>query len=211
MFGRYFGPLVALAGECSPDKLLGMVWATFSRRRLTGPGHVLTMFWPLSGVGQGLSSRHPFGDGLGQVSAERAGPCFVNVSASGWRWPGNALQTCFWGWFGLRFPGVGRPGRAMFCRCSGLWVALARKCSPDILVGIVWATFPRCRLTQPGNVLSMYWPLGAVVRGMLFRHAFGDGLGDFSQVSAHWAGQCFVDVLASGWLWTGSALQTYFC
>ena len=84
----------------------------------------------------------------------------------------------------------------MFRRCFGLWVALAGEWSPNKFLGMVWATFFRCRLTEPGHVLSMFWPLGAVGRGMLSRHAFGDGLGGFSQVSAHWAGPCFVDVLA---------------
>ena len=66
---------------------------------MTGPGHVLSMLWLLGGVGQGMLSRHAFGDGLGdffQVSADQAGPCFVDVLASGRRWPGNALQACFW-------------------------------------------------------------------------------------------------------------------
>ena len=144
------------------------------------------------------------------MSADRAGPCFVDVLASGWRWLGNALQTCFWYWFGRLFPSVGSLGWAMFCRCFGLRVVLAGACSPDMLLEMVWATFSRCRLTGPGHILSIYWPLGAVGRGKLSRHAVGNGLGAFSQVSADRAGSCFVDVLASGWRWPGSALQICF-
>ena len=156
---------------------------------------------------------HAFEDGLDdffQVSADRAGPCFVDVLASGWCWLGNALQACFWEWFGWLFPGVGWPGRAMFCRCFGFWVALAREQSPGMLLGMVWTTFSRCRLTGPGHVLSMFWLLGGAGQGMFSKHAFGNGLDDFFQVSADQAGQCFVDVLASGWRWPGNDLQACF-
>ena len=110
MFCRCFGLCVTLAWEYFPGMLLEMVWARFSKCRLTWPGNVLSIVWPLGGVGWGMLSRHAFGDGLGdffQVSADWAGPCFVDVLASGLRLPGNALQACFWRWFGRLFPGVG--------------------------------------------------------------------------------------------------------
>ena len=60
-------------------------------------------------------------------------------------------------------------------------VAWAGECFPDMILGMFWATVSRCRLTRPGHVLSMFWPLGSVGQGLLFRHSFGDGLGDFLQ------------------------------
>ena len=66
--------------------LLGMVWTYFFQVSADGAGPCFVNVWLLGGAGQGMLSRHAFGDGLDdffQVSADQAGPCFVDVLASG--------------------------------------------------------------------------------------------------------------------------------
>jgi hypothetical protein len=103
----------------------------------------------------------------------------------------------------------------MFCRCFGLWVALAWEARAGGNALQVCFAF--------GDGLDDYFQVSADRAVPLFVNVFGVWVVlagdcspcwivgfDFWHFSADRAGPCFVDVLASGWRWPRSALQACF-